>query len=50
MTPLPATEPPIYVNIYNACVCTHKLKSFNLCMHTHARIYTLRVIGGLVAR
>ncbi len=44
----PATEPPLYVNIYNACVCAYKLKSFNLCMHTHAYIYFTRYrwLGG----
>lgn len=48
MTPLLATEPPLYVNSCNACVCTYKLKSFNLCTHTRAYIYFTRYrwLGG----
>lgn len=49
MTPLLATEPPLYVNSCNACVCTYKLKSFNLCTHTRAYIYFTRYrwLGGI---
>ena len=46
-TPTMPPSHPIYVDIYNACVRTYKLKSFNLCMRTrciHFRVY--RRLGG----